>query len=140
MIAVAERACFVALCALLLPPLGYSFFVILTLGIAGLGLLMGLKTLLMLIYLTGFIPTAVTATIYVLFLRRTPLWLASIIVALVGTAAAYLWWNHALGQAMRGNYVTAALLLSAAGAVSLIPAAGRARELAIARRYRTVSP
>ncbi|MEB3415293.1 hypothetical protein VCJ71_04360 [Alteriqipengyuania sp. WL0013] len=140
MIAAAERACFVALCALLLPPLGYSFFVILTLGIAGLGLLLGLKTLLTMIYLTGFIPTAVTATIYVLFLRRTPLWLASIIVALVGTTAAYLWWHHALEQALRANYVTAALLLSAAGAVSLIPAAGRARELAIARRYRTVSP
>ncbi|WJY18585.1 hypothetical protein QQS45_13385 [Alteriqipengyuania flavescens] len=100
---------------------------------------MGLKTLLMMIYLTGFIPTAVTATIHVLFLRRTPLWLASLIVVLVGTAAAYLWWLPALGQALRAHYVTAALLLSAAGAVSLIPAAGRARELAMARRYRTIS-
>ena len=140
MIAAAERACFVALCALLLPPLGYSFFVILTLGIAGLGLLMGLKTLLTMIYLTGFIPTAVTATIYVLFLRRTPLWLASIIVALVGTVAACLWWDHALEQHMRAGYVTAALLLSAAGAVSLIPVLWRASETALARRYRTVSP
>ena len=56
-----ERASFVAIAAFVLPLVGYSFFVLFTLGLAGLGLLMGVRTLVLMIYASGFVPTIATA-------------------------------------------------------------------------------
>lgn len=127
MIAATEKAIFVALCALLLPPLGYSFFFILTAGAAGVGLLLGIPTLLGKIYETGVVPTVIAAAVYVLLLPRAPVWLASLVVTVLGTAAAYVWWTAGMGIELKAEYFSLAVLLSGAMAVSLIPAIGRAR-------------
>lgn len=126
MIGIAERWCFVAVWALLLPLVGYSFFVILTLGIAGLGLLAGVFNLAMMVYAVGFIPTLVTAIAFEFGLRHRNITLAVVGVCLVGVTAAWLWWTVLGIDAFRRNYGTFALLVATAMSVSLMPFVARA--------------
>ncbi|MBX9897644.1 MAG: hypothetical protein K2Y17_07045 [Qipengyuania sp.] len=136
MIGIAERWCFVAVWSLMLPLVGYSFFVILTLGIAGFGLLAGVFNLAMMVYAVGFIPTLVTAITFEFALRQFNAAMAVVGVCVMGMTAAYLWWTVLAIDAFGWNYGSFALLAATAMAVSLMPFVARAWDERAAGRAR----
>lgn len=125
MIRLAERTCFVAVWAFVLPLAGYSFFTIFTLGIAGLGLLLGLKTLTLMIYMTGFVPTAVTAAVYEFILRRFPLPAQIAGSCAIGMVSATVWWQEMKIGNFGPNHATLALLGATFCSAGLMPLLGR---------------
>ena len=128
MIGLAERWCFVVIWSLTLPLVGYSFFVLLTLGVAGLGLLIGLKNLIIAIYIMGFVPTVLTGIVYEYFLRRHSVVVATIGVCIVGIASAWVWWSLVQTKPLCMGYGMFAMFAAAALSVALMPVIGRAWE------------
>ena len=133
MIEWAERWCFVAIWALILPLVRYSFFVILTAGMAAIGLLLGLKHLVITIYLTGFVPTLVTAIVFEFLLRRLSLPLSEVGVSVVAAASAFAWWSRAGLGDFGNDYASFAILASACLSASLMPLISREWEAREAR-------
>lgn len=133
MIEFAERWIFVAVWALFLPLLGYSFFVLFTL-VAALGFLLGIKTLVLVIYLMGFVPTFATAAVYEFLFRRLRLSIAFVAVCPIGIVATWGWWTFLGIEQIGRNYFTFALFASTSLALFVMMVVGKAWDTRFSRR------